>query len=43
MTADGGKAWQQGMRKLEGYRSEKGDLLVAHSHVGWFHSWDLGK
>ena len=25
--------WQQGMRKLEKYRSEKGDLLVAHSHV----------
>ena len=26
-------AWQQGMRKLEEYKSEKGDLLVAHSHV----------
>ena len=25
--------WQQGIRKLEEYRSEKGDLLVPHSHV----------
>ena len=25
--------WQQGIRKLEEYRSEHGDLLVPHSHV----------
>ena len=25
--------WQQGIRKLEEYRAEQGDLLVSHSHV----------
>ena len=25
--------WQRGIQKLKDYRSEKGDLLVAHSHV----------
>ena len=27
------RLWQQGIQKLEEYRSEKGDLLVGHSHV----------